>query len=134
MEKTILQTAQDIVQIRSRVSQIPDGDVDPYNEIMDILGDIFCYFVVADADKVADGLQLRRTHDDELFVDIFLDIVSYSSQPDHSRKLLRVLLGALNASTVNGLRCELLKLLVHGHVGPRCTRMEECNRRSPQKS
>jgi len=67
----MLKTAIDIVKIKKMITHIP-GNIDPYNEIMDIIGDIVRYFVIARADKVADELQVQMTHQGKTFIESFI--------------------------------------------------------------
>jgi len=74
---------------------------------MDILGDIFRGFVLAQAYKVAIELQNKMIGTEDFFLESFVYIVEYSYQPGHSKKLVRMILIAMNASTVNSLRRKL---------------------------
>jgi len=80
------------------------GDMDPYDEMMDSLGDMVRCIVFARADHVTKELQSRMSCKDDTFRKSFIVIAGYSSQPGRSKKLLRALLSAFNANTVNRLK------------------------------
>jgi len=106
MGSAILQTAVDIVDVLDMVTPIR-GDVDPYDEMIDSLGDMFRYFYLARADQVTRRLQIKMGTEESILINAFTVIAGYSSQPGCSKKLFRALLGALNATTVKRLRDEL---------------------------
>jgi len=104
----ILQAAIDLVDICDILADTP-GNKDPYNEMMDNLGDMMRHFLLAHADKLAAELQVRINSEDKTFIDSFIASAGYSSQPGHSKKLFRTMLSAMNANTVKSLRRELSK-------------------------
>jgi len=110
MGSAILQTAVDIVDIRDMVAPIV-GDIDPYNEMIDSLGDMFRYFYQARADQVTDRLQIKMGPVESILMKAFIVIAGYSSQPGCSKKLFRAIMSALNADTVNRLKRGLYKKL-----------------------
>jgi len=87
------------------------GDIDPYNEMMDSLGDMFRYFYQARADQVTERLQIKMGPAESILIHAFTVIAGYSSQPGCSTKLFRAIMSALNATTVNRLRCGLYEQL-----------------------
>jgi len=82
--------------------------VDPINEMMESLGDMFSFFVLDHADGLAHRLEVMTKEDKrKSFIKSFLVIAGYSSQPGRSKRLVRALLSVLNVNTVNRLKWKL---------------------------
>jgi len=103
---TVLKAAKELVEVCESMQDNPVSFY-PCSEAMDILGDIFLYFVLAQADSVATELQNIINHAYDFAVEAFIYTAGYSSQPGHSKKLLRMILSAMNTSTVSRLKCVL---------------------------
>jgi len=75
----------------------------PYREGMEMLGNIFRYIMLAHADRLAIELQdrMNRIFDSSIMessiMESFIYIAGYSSKPGRSKKLLRIILSAMNA-------------------------------------
>jgi len=77
--------------------------VEKYYEMMESLGDIFGYFLLVSSD-IFTAEYWDKHIDEDLFMHAFVQIAGYASQPGHSKKLMRMILKALNANNVNKLR------------------------------
>jgi len=101
----IINSALALKEIRERVTHIP-GNSDPYDEMIEVLGDIFHYFVFVDPDRVAHILHFQ-SKDNDAFFRFFIYVAGYSSLPGRSKKLLHVILSALSVNTVNNIKVTL---------------------------
>jgi len=103
----IIQGAQDIVKIRvkirERITQLPET-IDPYDEMLKSLGEMFRHFILANVKDVTNRLEVLMTNEKKAFIDAFIIIAGYSLQPDRSNRLLRVMLNVMNPNMVNRLR------------------------------
>jgi len=72
-----------------------------YDRVIDMLGDIVRNIALAQVDGVADELEDKMGGAEDIFIDSFVSIMEYSSQPKRSKKLVYMIPNALNASTVN---------------------------------
>jgi len=95
---TVMRSAMILMTSLKGVTCIP-GNSDPYNDMMDCLGEVFRYFVLAEPDRLADEIRLDANYN--FFIRFFILVAGYSSQPGHSKKLLIAILHAMNASCVN---------------------------------
>jgi len=77
---------------------------------MDMMGDIYRYFMQAWVDRVTYELQDKINWANS-YVESFIYMAGYSYQPGRSKKLIRMILNSLNVNTVNRLRSLLTEQL-----------------------
>jgi len=98
----ILYSAHNLLIKGENIMHIP-GNVDPFNDMIDILGDISRYLFLARPDV------FKKEYVGKRFIKLFRSVVGYSYQNGRSKKLARVILSSLNARSVNILKRNLPK-------------------------